>query len=162
MIKILFLTIGDNSVASSRVRVYSYLPYLQRRGFKVSVMHYTPSWQCRKILAMKKQNFFEKVFSKLYSTIAIVSLFIFSPFFDVIYIQKVTLSKFTIMVLKALNDNIIFDFDDAIFIYKDITHLLENSTRVVVSNKYLKEFASRYNKRVYELVSPVTVNLFSS
>lgn len=156
--KVLFLTIGDKSVASSRVRVYSYLPYLYKEGRKVFIMHYTPSWQCKKILSMKKQSFIAKIISKLYTMSIVLFLFILAPFFDAIYIQKVMLSKFTIMVLKVLNGNIIFDFDDAIFIYKDITHLLKNSVCVIVSNKYLKEFASRYNRRVYELISPVKVD----
>ena len=160
--KILFLAIGDESVASSRVRVYSYLPYLNKKDFKVFILHYTSSWQCRKILTVKKQNIVEKIVSKLYSVAIILSLFIFAPFFDVIYVQKVLLSKFTLTVLKALNSNIIFDFDDAIYLYRNIDHLLKNATSVIVSNKYLKEFASKHNSRTYELISPVEVNNRSS
>lgn len=160
--KILFLAIGDESVASSRVRVYSYLPYLSKKGFKVFILHYTSSWQCKKILTVKKQNIVEKIVSKLYSVAIILSLFIFAPFFDVIYVQKVLLSKFTSAVLKVLNSNIIFDFDDAIYLYRNIDHLLKNAASVIVSNKYLKEFASRHNSRTYELISPVEVNNRSS
>lgn len=156
--KVLFLTIGDKSVASSRVRVNSYLPYLHREGIKAFIMHYTPSWQCRKISYMKKQNFVEKIVSKLYSMLMVLFLFIAAPFFDVIYIQKVILSRFSIKILKILNGNIVFDFDDSLFLYNDIGYLLKDFTCVIVSNKYLKEFASRYSRRVYELVTPVEVD----
>jgi glycosyltransferase involved in cell wall biosynthesis len=156
--KVLFLTIGDKSVASSRTRVYSYLPYLHGNGFKVFIMHYTPSWQSKNILSMKKQNFISKIISKLYSAGKLILLFIMAPFFDVVYIQKVALSKFAIAVLRVLNSNIIFDFDDAIFIHKDVTHLLRSSACVIVSNKYLKSFVSGHNERVYELISPVKVD----
>ena len=107
---------------------------------------------------MEKQNFIEKIINKLYSTVIILFLFIVALFFDVVYIQKVVLSKFTITVLRALNANIIFDFDDAIFIYKDMIHLLTNSACVIVSNSFLKNFASKYNRRVYKLISPVEID----
>ncbi len=155
--KLLFLAVGDRSVASSRVRTYSYLPYLRKEGLKAFILHYTPSWQCARILSMKKISFIEEIAAKLYSAVNVLLLFIIAPFFEIVYIQKVVLSKFSIRVLKALNSNIVFDFDDAIFLYQDIIHVLRNSVAVIVANKSLKEFASRYNNRVYELISPVEV-----
>ena len=156
--KLLFLTVGDGSVASSRVRAYSYVPYLRKKGFKVFLMNYTPSWQCKRILSRRKQNLFEKAVGKSYSFAVLISLYLLAPFFDLIYIQKVLLSSATIRILKFLNKNIAFDFDDALFLYKDITHLLKNSRAVIVSNKYLKEFAVRFNQNAYELMSPVNVH----
>jgi len=56
------------------------------------------------------------------------------------------------------NRKIIFDFDDAIYLYKDITYLLKGAASVITSNKYLKKFAFEYNKEVHELISPVNMN----
>jgi len=160
--RVLFLAIGDRSVASSRVRVYSYLPYLRKQNFKLFVIRYTSSWQSRKILAKEaltkeNKNFIAKVVNRIYSTGAVLAMLILAPFFDVVYIQKVALFKFTIMLLRALNKNIVFDFDDAVFIYQDITYMLQKAAGVVVSNRHLKRYASRYNKKVYELISPVEI-----
>jgi glycosyltransferase involved in cell wall biosynthesis len=153
--KVLFLTIGDRTVASSRARVYSYLPYLERSGFRVSVKPYTSSWQCRRILSLERQNFAVKAAGKLYSAIIILYLFTVAAFFDIIYIQKVLLSPFTLGVLRLVNKNIIFDFDDAVHAGRDIGHLLRASRCVVTSNRRLAEFASAYNNNVHELISPV-------
>ena len=120
-------------------------------------MSYTSSWQCKKILSISKQNIIEKLIGKLYSGVIVLVLFMLAPFFDIIYIQKVALSKFSATVLKALNSSIIFDLDDAIFIYQDITYLLRKSACVVTSNKYLEDFALKYNKRIYRLVTSVKV-----
>jgi len=164
--RVLFLAIGDRSVASSRVRVYSYLPYLRKQNFKIFVMRYTSSWQSRKILAKEilakeNKNLIAKVVNRIYGTGAALVLLILAPFFDVVYIQKVALFKSTIMLLKVLNKNIIFDFDDAVFIYQDITYMLRKAAGVVVSNRHLKKYASSYNKNVYELISPIEISAYS-
>lgn len=153
--KILFLAIGNKLVASSRVRVYSYLPLLRKEGFKVFAMHYTPSWQCKKILAAKRQGVAVKLTAKIYSAAVLLVLFVLAPFFDIVFIQKVAMSKVTISALRLLNKGIVFDFDDAVFFYQDISHLLKKARCVIVSNKYLAEFSRRYNKQTYELPSPV-------
>lgn len=156
--KVLFLTIGDRSIASTRVRVYGYLPYLYKENIKAFILHYTPLWHCRKIVSLKRVDFFEKILSKIYSSFVLFFFLIMTPFFDVVFIQKVVLSNFTISILKALNKRIIFDFDDALFIHKDMVHILKNSRVVVVSNNNLKEFVLRYTNKILELPTPVNVD----
>ncbi|PIQ89358.1 MAG: hypothetical protein COV72_03450, partial [Candidatus Omnitrophica bacterium CG11_big_fil_rev_8_21_14_0_20_42_13] len=157
--KILYLSVGDRSVASSRTRVYSFVPYLKSGspGIKARVICYTPSWQCRRILAMQRLNIAQKICAKAYSGAIILSLMAAAPFFDVICIQKVILSRFNMAVLKILNGRIVFDFDDAIYMKKDITHMLRAASCVIVSNNYLREFALKYNPKVYKMISPVKV-----
>lgn len=161
-LKVLFMALGDRSVASSRARVYSYLPYLTDNMIRSLVIQYTPSWQCGKILSIKKQNLPGKIVSKIYSTCAVSIFLMVAPFFDVVYIQKVVLSKFTMAVLRLLKKNIIFDFDDAIHLHRDIGYLLKGASCVVVSNSYLRKEAMRYNDRVYTLISPVSVDYINS
>jgi len=156
--KILFLTLGDRKVASSRARVYSYEPYLKREGWKMVVMHYTPSWQCRKILSMGDENIIEKIINKLYSGCVMLSLFMLAPFFNLVYIQKVYISKFSMKILRILNNKVTFDFDDAVYLYKNITYLLTTASAVIASNDYLKTIAFDYNNQTYKLITPVNVH----
>lgn len=156
--KILFLTIGNIDVASSRARVYSYLEYLKEAGVKTLVLPYTSPRRCRKILLMEKENIFGKMIGRLYSIRAIFSLFLLAPFFDIIYIQKVRVARSTFGLLSVFNKRIIFDFDDSLHLYGDISYLLHRAACVVVSNDYLRRLAMRYNDNIYELISPVAVD----
>jgi len=156
-VKVIFLALGDRFVASSRARVYSYMPYLEGKGIRSTVIQYTSSLQCRKILLLEKQRLPEKMIFKIYSAFALLRLFALAPFFDIVYIQKVALSHISTTVLKALNKNIVFDFDDAIFADKDIGHILRSARCVVVSNDYLKKFSLTLNRDVRELISPVKI-----
>jgi len=111
---------------------------------------------------MKKQNVAMRLASRIYTAAVLFYLFTVAAFFDIIYVQKALLSKFTFSILKALNKNIVFDFDDALFLYKDITHILKGARSVVVSNEYLRDFASRYARDVRVLPSPVSTEKASS
>lgn len=153
--KILFLTVGNRNVASSRVRVYSYVPYLRKAGIASVIISYTPPWQCRKILLNEPEGIIEKALSKLYGCLMVSAVLIIAPFFDLLYVQKVYLSKYVFAVLKVLKRRIIFDFDDAVYLHKDITHLLRDSSCVIVSNSSLKAMAQAHNKNVYRVISPV-------
>lgn len=155
MNRVLILAIGDKTVASSRVRIFSYMPYLNKSGIRATVLCYTPSWHAKKIILRKKISMVEKLLSKIYSSYINFLLLAMAYFYDVIYIQKVALSPYIINMLKIINRNYLFDFDDAIYCYKDIRHITANASAVVVANKYLEAFALKYNKRVFKLASPV-------
>lgn len=155
--KILFLTVGDKTVASSRVRVYGYEPFLAEKGIRYKILSFTSRAKCRRILELKKDTPLEYLFEILYKIYIIGKLFVLSKRYDVISVQKVILPKVIWNILKTLNENIIFDFDDAIYRYKDIAYLVRGAKAVIVSNRFLREFASRYNENVHELISPVTI-----
>ncbi|UCD55390.1 MAG: glycosyltransferase [Candidatus Omnitrophota bacterium] len=156
--RILFLTIGDETIASSRVRVYGYLPFLAGEGIGYRILIFTSKAKCRRILTLKKDNFLQHIFEIFYKIYIIAKLLVLSKKYEIVYVQKVILPKALWKILRKLNKRVIFDFDDAIYIYKDISYLLKDAACVVVSNKILKERALGYNKRIYELISPVSVN----
>lgn len=155
--KVLFLTIGDETVASSRVRVFGYIPFLKERGIGYKIIPFTSKSKCKRLLGVKNDNIPQYLFEIFYKIRAIAILFALVKAYDIIYLQKTILPRSILRILKKFNKRIIFDFDDAIYLYKDITYILKSASRVVVSNKNLKEFASGYNKEVYELISPVSV-----
>lgn len=155
--KILFLTIGSKDIASSRVRVYGYLPFLKGRALPYKIISFTSRAKERRILRMKEDALWQRVAELFYKITAVTRLLASSKNYDVIFVQKVILPKPVWDLLRALNRRIVFDFDDAIYLYKDITYLLKDAAVVLVSNRSLKEFASRYSKNVYELVSPVSI-----
>lgn len=153
--RVLFLTIGNRSVASSRVRVYSYIPYLREKEIDFLIFPYTPFWQCRAILECRKEGIIRKALNKIYCAAVLFIICILAPFFDVIYIQKVALSPFSFAILHLLNQRIAFDFDDALHLHKDIRHIWGQSACVIASNEPLARAASAYNAAVYTVISPV-------
>lgn len=155
--KILFLSVGDETVASSRVRVFGYMPFLAKKGHKCKILTYTSKAKCRRILELKNENIFQKIIEIFYKLYALARLLFFAPLYDLIFIQKVILPKPVWKLLKSINRKVAFDFDDAIYLYRDISFILEDACCVMVSNRYLKEYAFKYQRNVYELISPVTV-----
>ena len=143
---ILFLTVGDQTVASSRVRVYGYLPFLAEKGISHKVLPFTSRAKCRRILNLKKDNFSQSIFELLYKICVITRLLVLAKVYTIVFVQKVILPKIIWGMLKTVNQKIIFDFDDAIYLYKDITYLLKGASDVIISNKYLKKFVSQYNE----------------
>lgn len=156
--KILFLTIGNEAVASSRTRVYGYLPFLTKANILYKILVFTSRAKQKRILELKRDDPLHYTLEVFYKIYIIIQLFIFSREYEIVYVQKVILPKALWLILQKLNKKIIFDFDDAIFLYKDITYLLRSAASCVVSNKALKEYAFKYNKKVYELISPVNIS----
>lgn len=163
--RILFLTLGDKTVASSRTRVFSYLPYFKEYNIRCMVLEYT-----KQNLSGKKLFF--------YKAFIILKLSLFCLFYDIVFIQKVLLPKKYLNVLRFLIKKIVFDFDDAIY----ATHqTLENSTNfrkkqknkdnfqkivsmadlVVLENKYTKQYVDQYNSNILMITGPIdTVRYF--
>ena len=153
--KILFLAIGNKYVASSRIRVYQYIPYLRKEGIKCSVISYIPAGQFNKTVRMERQSFFAKIIYKVFSMLKLIKFILLSPKYNILFIQKVLLPVKIQNLINSINKNIVFDFDDAIFLsdqieskdshYKDkftprLEHILRISKCVIVGNSYLKKY----------------------
>lgn len=155
--KILFLTIGDENVASSRVRIYGYLPFLKKKGVLYKLISFTSGGKQERVRDLKQDSPWQRITEILYKIYVITKIAVLSKSYDMIVVQKVVLPKAAWGLLRALNGKIVFDFDDAIYLSRDIVYLLKGASAVLVSNKALREFASAHNKKVYELPSPVDV-----
>lgn len=155
--KILFLTVGDATVASSRVRVLGHMPFLAKNGHICRAFSYTSKAKCRRIFELKDENILQAAIELFYKLYIITMLFLLAPLYDIVFVQKVILPKPVWKLIESLNPKVIFDLDDAVYLYRDISYIVENACCIIVSNRYLKEFVLKYRKNVYELMSPVDV-----
>ena len=160
--KVLFLTIGTETIASSRTKVYQYVPYLQQAGIQCIIIPMTN--------ATKKSKFrtWGLIKRKLNSVIKYLKIALFSIVCDVVFIQKVLLPIWIQNLIRALNKNIIFEFDDAIWTSHQtsihpnnalrrllLSHIISISKFVFLENNYTKEFTMQFNKNILMITGPI-------
>lgn len=125
--KILFLTYGPPVVASSRTRVFQYLPFFKREGIKCKVIMNSTGLSYHLIKYFRSNSFvikgikfsLVKVIPKcdvIFSGFQIVRFTLLAMFYDVIFIQKVLIPTFAFKwITRIFNKPVVFDFDDAIY-----------------------------------------------
>lgn len=163
--KVLFLTAGPRLVASSRARVYQYLPYLAREGIEAKVIPLVCQRRSAQIIHGTKIALLEGLCDKIISLLNAARFLFYCVSYDTVFIQKIILPVFLFNIIRAINGNIIFDFDDAVFLNdfgasalsKRFEYMLGHSLVVIASNAFLAKKAGRFNKRVHVLASPVEV-----
>jgi len=168
--KILFFAAGTDRLASSRTRVYQYLPYLKKAGVVFGVINFTSRDECRMNMMKTVKSFKQIILHKLYSTMQVVKLLFLAPFFNVVFVQKVLLPEPLQSLLKLLNRNLVFDFDDAIFIseiYQDnkfvqrFIAMLKISKCVLLENDFAYDFCAKYNRNITMITGPIDVNRYT-
>lgn len=126
--KLLFLTTGDEKWGSTRYRAYQWIKPMQDRGWEVNCIF------ARHIRYRKFMDIMKKTRAA-----------------DVVIIQKKLFVKPILIVLKILNKEIIFDFDDAIYTRDSFpTRLrsLGNGSRKTVRRlKNVMRISKKYNGR---------------
>ena len=155
-IRVAFLTRYNRSRASSRVRVYDYIPHLTNLGL-----------ECR---AYPLPQNFSSTFTRLHFLIRALWL---AHWADVVVLQKMILREEFVNLLKRVNPRVIFDFDDAVWtppdtlsddpvvqsryqvIAKRFHHLLRQVRCVVVGSHYLAQYAKQWTSSVYVVPSSV-------
>ena len=168
--KVIFLAAGTDILASSRTRVYQYFPYLRREGIYCKVINFTSEGECRANMMRHKRSFARLILDKSYSFLQLLKFLFCAPGYDVVVVQKVLLPNMLQATLKFLNKNLIFDFDDAIFI-KDIyknnkfikrfIHMISQSKYVILENDFTKGFVYKYNKNILMITGPIDVCRYS-
>lgn len=170
--KVLFLTTGPDIVASSRARVYQYLTYLHKENIKAKVIPFTSRTQAYKIINNIKRSPLDEICGKVYSCLNILRFLFLCRRFDILFIQKIILPSGLVNIIKKINNNMVFDFDDAIFLtdryehnnndkfLKRFNYILRNCKCVIAGNNFLKEKAVILNKKVYALPTPVDTARF--
>lgn len=170
---ILFLTLGDLTVASSRTRVYQYFPYLKKYNIGFKALVFTKhNWSSVKKLPQKIDNLF-------YSMYVLLKLLLLSPFYDVVFIQKVLLPRIYLRLLRFLKKKIVFDFDDSIYLTHQpaadnsgtriknliekrlFRHTIMSSDLIIVENDYTKKYAERYNSNVIIITGPIDTDRYT-
>jgi len=152
MKKVLFIGYGEPD-ASSRYRAEQYYDKIKNDfpdEFVVDYYKIYPSniyFQKRSRFLLLTIMFFRKLFS-LYKCRK----------FDIIFLQKNTVDilspLYEMFIRYILRKKIIFDFDDSIWILKGkynrkIKWIIKLSDVVIVGNKFLYDYAIRFNSRIY-------------
>jgi len=169
--KVLFLTLGDETIASSRTRVFQYFPYFKKDDICFKSLIYK-----RKELTGTKIIFLKaKIIFKAY---ILSKLLVLSLFYDVVFIQKVPCHEILLKILRLLKRKVIFDFDDAIYtihqasekkvdtptklkINERFNRIVALSDLVVLENDYAKEYVEKYNPSILMITGPIdTIRYF--
>lgn len=177
-LRVLFLPLYPETMPSSRLRVYQYLPHLRRWGIEGTVLPaLSEPWFSRFYYSPSKWVHFIQYSTEVFRNFWRISQ---GQKYDILFIQKGVLSTnlqgFDRLVEKA-NPRLVFDLDDSVygrnlvefrwpFLQKlqdsEQTAKISSLSRAVVAgNSYLKERALRYNRNVYLIPTPVDTNRFA-
>ena len=93
---------------------------------------------------------------------SLIRLLFIAPKFQAIFIQWITPPPFYTYLLKLRNSNIIFDFDDAVFLRKpkSAIALIKVSKLIFVGSHYNFDYAIEYNQNTEFLPTPVPLDRF--
>jgi len=157
--RILFLALYTPVYASSRTRVYQYLPYLQKKGIVTKT-----------IPCLNKPLQKTKPLERVVPILKMLEFLCLAPFYDIVFIQKVLAPKWFAKLVKLFNQNIVYDFDDAIYLRENgqediikkeqLASFLSISRGVVSENDWMKKFASNYNKNILVIPGPIETDLY--
>lgn len=175
--KVLFVVPYPTEGASNRYRIEQYLPYLKAEGIDYDVRPF----------AFKK--FYEILYSKgkyIRKTIYFIQAF-FNRILDIARLYKYNLvfihrescpfgPPIFEWLIYLFKKPIIFDFDDAIFlksfhpvnsIYRflkfpsNAKKIIKMSSAIIVANRFLEEYASKFNGRVYIIPTAIDTEKFN-
>ncbi len=154
--RILVLTDGNIDNASARIRAIQYIPFFEAQGYKVAHIPRVPQ---RPAGLISKYTVFP-VLKRWYSLKMGFSL-LFRKW-DVVFIQRIFISKYLLKLLNKKSIPIIYDFDDAIYInarrpsdQEKTAIMIRNSTKVIVSTDYLSKFCRDNGQNPALIPSPV-------
>lgn len=152
--RVFFITGGGINTASSRLRVYQYLPFLKKSGIQFDIYPVRDSFS-------KKHGIFKKL---------MVAFYIWRA--DVVFVQKTYIPDYMRKMFKRWKKKLICDLDDAIFslphykkggdLKKSCEDLFAYSSCVIVGNEYLKKWMLKRNKNVDVIPTPIDTNVYSA
>ncbi len=176
--KVLFLVFGPAIVASSRTRIFQYLPLLKREGIRCKVIVNSTGLSYYLIKYFQSNTFFIKAIRFLlsrviqkcdliFSSFQVVRFTFLAIFYDILFIQKVLIPTCYIKLLKrVLKKTIIFDFDDALYaseIYNKhrFNEQLPLFKLIVLENSFTKQYVSQFtNSDILKIAGPVDCNRY--
>ena len=174
--RVLFLTQYGMQAASSRTRVFQYLPFLERRGIDCRVITVLPDREIGGSQILVTHNRWRKLRYYLWATwrTLICGLRVRRQVgsCDLLFIQKVILPPPVRWLLRHRRRPLLFDFDDAIFTTevrqgnwlaawkqrrntKGMPAMLRLADRAVVENEYTGDFAARHCPAVTTITGPI-------
>lgn len=167
--KILFLTLYDEQWAGTRIRVYQYLPTLEKQGIRCKVLPIITKDFSR---YSRLRYYLSAGLSAVFKSLRVICL---GFKYDTIFISNVLLPLHLEKMIQASNKNIVYDFCDALYAGYDakyiardpvrmllgrfgktwLSRMLKISRHVLVENEQNKQFASRFCQNVSVITGPV-------
>lgn len=181
--RILFLTQYDSTGASTRIRIYQFIPFFEQAGYDCEV---------RPFITQNYQTFSKELTSTFLPFKAILLLFavlvrlikrykdvVDAWKYDLVIVQKDVLPLFLREILFFGQKKVIYDFDDAIWepnpgfkmgpllarligSYRSrlLRNMLTASAVAVVDNVYLSTFSEKYCPRTILISAPIDTSVY--
>jgi glycosyltransferase involved in cell wall biosynthesis len=152
--KLLVVTYGSKDHASSRTRAIQYFDVFFKNNFEINHIPLRPF--------LKKGSFFY-LYRFVFKRLKKIQLFLTLLFKnnELIFSNRYAFNSLELFIIKLRKINLIFDFDDAIYLgsnkkLKQVTNTVLYAKSVIVSTPFLKEFCSQ--KGVNPIVIPTSVD----
>ncbi|MBN1164007.1 MAG: glycosyltransferase family 4 protein [Candidatus Krumholzibacteriota bacterium] len=173
--RVIFFTKYPRLGPSSRYRVFQYIPWLEGKGIECKVRALHSDGYLRSIFAGRRKScwyYMRRFLGRILDVLG-------APSYDAVFIQKELLPynpPFLEFFLKIFRVKIIYDLDDAIYLYYSesnnplVRALLRNkiplvlgwSYVVLAGNSHLAAYASRYNRNTKRFPTVINPARYSS
>jgi glycosyltransferase involved in cell wall biosynthesis len=169
--KILFFTLGNELVPSSRTRVFQYIPHMKGAGIWTKIIKHESSLDYILHARFHPRNVIElllffglrgfvKGIDFFISWIAISRLIFHARNYNIVFIQKVLFPVLIQKLLFHINNNVVFDYDDAIYANKSyslrrLNHLLSKVKLAVIENEDTKNYAEKLGVTTLKITGPI-------
>lgn len=172
--KILFITLGSNIIASSRTRVYQFIPHIEKHNISTKIIPIEPTF-FRHLINLQYQlsGVALKVYKRIFPSIKkftlttiraqrIAEAIKLAPQYDMVYLQKAILQPEELQALRSATSKLVYDFDDAIFLtHKDqVNEQITKSDLVIVSSPMLQEYVTTLGKDAMVLSTPIDIDRY--
>lgn len=179
--KVLFIPYGTELAPATRYRVMQCIPEFKSKGITCRVFSAISGFSTGLMIKSPGFNHFWKFVYYAYVFLERLARFFRIIFmaggFDIIFLQRTTFPFNLERLLSAVNKNIIFDIDDAIYMpdnqaagflnrikryvkKEEVVNILAVSRVAVVENEYIKEFVSKYCGNIYKIPGPIDTERF--
>jgi glycosyltransferase involved in cell wall biosynthesis len=170
-VRVVLLAQGSEIVASSRTRVFAYLPHVARAGAEADVL----VWNPERFVARTQQgnvSILGHARRFLYNLRVAVRLARRAAGSDAVLVQKVVLPAWYLRLLRRRTGRLVFDYDDALYALapghergvrgvirrarvRRFAACLAESDAVLVENAPNREFAERHCRETVTITGPI-------
>ena len=174
--RVLFWIPYPTEGASNRYRIEQYLPYLKKAGIEYTLR---PFWNTAAFKVLYKNGYcLKKIYFFILGTIFRFLDLVQISKYDIVFIHREAYPLYGVSfetILWILRKPLIFDFDDAIFLsnssrpnsfiekFKNpnrVAKIIKMSNYIIAGNRYLADFALRYNPNVAIIPTPIDTDRF--
>ncbi len=180
-LKILFLTQYGALAASSRTRVFHYLPYLKKNGHHCATITVLNDASIRSAQILVSRQLWRKLIYYIWAfwrtLICGLRARWYAGRYDLVFLQKVIFPAPLRWLFRSCRTPIVYDFDDAIFTTevrrqnwlaarKDrrnsigVPAMLNLASLAIIENEYTANFAARYCAHTAIITGPIDTDRY--